>query len=361
MTATVKASMPRAFATNAAMPGIIVLHIWHGGDAPTVPTGQVVCALSFGRISTPTSRITSSWPAEGRGTSNNISLTPASMNCSATSMKALAEEKGVEAENLAETVVGPANLGWIASDLLALLVEPLTAFLKLLGGEHCVPDIGIAGDQAQHAVPASGDDDRHPAMHRFRFERRIVDLDVAPVEGRSLVLHQRIDDGERLRQPVDLLARGAEGEAVGGVFKFHPARSHTERRPPSADMVDRDSHLRGDDRMAQQIVGDEHPELDAFCHRRSRGEQRPAFEVGLAVAAFGVIPGHRLAGAGAGVGPPGQQVVGQPDTVVARSFNQLPAARQMFPAEKLVGAESDPEAVFHDWLPPAVTIVRRLF
>ena len=98
------------------------------------------------------------------------------------------------------------------------------------------------------------------------------------MEARPLLGEHRLDDRERLLEPVHPLADRREVVAVALVLDLVPGGAEAEDRPPAGDGVERRDLLGQQRRIAVRDARDERPEPDARRLAGEGGEHRPALE-----------------------------------------------------------------------------------
>ena len=143
-------------------------------------------------------------------------------------------------------------------------------------------------------------------LERLGFERRVIEPVMSALVGRPLGAHQRVEDLDRLLEPVDPLGRWRQLEPVAPVLVGVPAGTDAEDEPAGAHVVDRDGLLGEEGRVTERVARDQHAEPDRVGQRGDGGEQGPR----LVDRTLGVVVGRR-------------QVVDQPGVVEAERLGQL--------------------------------------
>ena len=115
----------------------------------------------------------------------------------------------------------------------------------------------------------------------------------------------RLDDGQRLREGIESLTRGAEGVAILLVVALEPSgtrsKDESARAPLRADVVDSAGHVGLQVRVAVAVAVDQSTDLNAGSLLGEGGEHGPRLEVQavtLATQREEVIPVEEDVGAG---------------------------------------------------------------
>ncbi len=169
-------------------------------------------------------------------------------------------------------------------------------------------------------------DPEHPRTDRADHERRAVGARAArqqlavaglvepPLEVDRAVVQQRPDDREGLLESVDpVIEREAERPELGLV----PAGAQAEDQAAAADLVDRAGLLGEERRVVEVRARDERPELDPGRGRGDGRHHRPR------------LPRT----ARRPVGPSIQEVLAEPDRVVAEVLDRADQVEHLGPAD----------------------------
>jgi hypothetical protein len=98
------------------------------------------------------------------------------------------------------------------------------------------------------------------------------------LDGGPPAAEHRLDDRQRLLEPVETVGERAELEAELPVLELEPPGADAEHRPPTADDVERGDGLREQRRVAVRVSRDQRGELDPLGARREGAEQRVRLE-----------------------------------------------------------------------------------
>src|SRR5690606_14431674 len=100
----------------------------------------------------------------------------------------------------------PPEGGRITAGLLAQLVHQPGLADQLLSAAATVPHVGVAGGDGHHPLlPRRPDPQRQRLLHRLRIQRRVPDLEVAPLEREAVGGEEPFDDLDGLIECVDPL------------------------------------------------------------------------------------------------------------------------------------------------------------
>ena len=161
-----------------------------------------------------------------------------------------------------------------------MLLEDLALAREDVGTAPDVPVIGPArGHLEGDLLAAAADHELGPwLLHGLGHQERVVELVVAPLEGRAILGPQHVHDLAGLVEALEPLAHRVEGDAVGLVLVFLPARTHAADEPAARDDVDVGGHLGEDGGMTIGVPGHDGADAHARGQSREGGEGRPGFQ-----------------------------------------------------------------------------------
>jgi hypothetical protein len=115
-------------------------------------------------------------------------------------------------------------------------------------------------------------------LYRLRLAERVLELVVAPLERRTVLGPEALQDLHRLPEHPDPPAHAREGHAVLAVLLLVPCGADAELELAARDVVDRRGDIRQQRRVAIGVTDDEDAAADARGVRGERREQREPLE-----------------------------------------------------------------------------------
>src|SRR5438105_2741423 len=227
-----------------------------------------------------------------------------------------------------------ADLGGVAAHRTAGIVE----FLDDLGHElrvaaRDVPHVRVASGQPERGLALGADPDRRVRLlDGLGIRDRVLEVVVAPVEVRSILSEQRVHDLQRFAQPADAMVESLD--AVHLVLDLRPRGADPELETAAREVVDRDSELGQDDRVAIRVAGDQASDAHALGGLGHRRLERPALV-------------NRAVGA---AGPDGRKVVEVPQVVESAFVGKAPDRAQVLDGDALTRRlQPETKRMRHQW------------